>query len=325
MTQPGILVIGSRNCIGAVDAAADMDRAVSSVDAVERAILQTEDSPDDHTVGYSGWPNILGEVECDAAIMDGCTLRNGAVGALRGYRHPISVARHVMERLAHVLLVGEGAGRFAEEMGCEPRDMLSPEARQVWADRLRERLGLTDPESIRTAADLSRLGQWAVDPEQVGGTVTCIARDAKGRLAAGVSTSGFAWKYPGRLGDSPIIGAGCYADTRHGAAACTGFGEWTLSTGTARSVVLYLKMGMTVRQAVAEAMHDLQHVALPIPGTVNLIAMDAAGEHFGATTHRPDTERHYVRASPGVSEPTKVPLEPMPPPPDTPAGRVLGS
>jgi len=325
MAQPGIFMIGSHNCIGAVDAAAGMDRAASPVDAVERAIRQTEDNPDDHTVGYSGWPNILGEVECDAAIMNGCTLRNGAVGALRGYRHPISVARRVMDRLAHVLLVGDGAGRFADEMGCEPRDMLSPEARQAWADRLRERLGLTDPDSIRTAADLSRLGQWAVDPEHVGGTVTCIARDAEGRLAAGVSTSGFAWKYPGRLGDSPIIGAGCYANTRHGAAACTGFGEWTLSTGTARSVVLYLKMGMTVRQAVSEAMHDLAHVALPIAGTVNLIAMDSAGNHFGATTHRPDTERHYVCASPGAAKPTPVPLEPMPPSPDSPAGRALRS
>ena len=325
MTESGICVIGSHNLLGIVQAADRLRRSGSPVDAVELAIQPTEDNPGDHGVGYGGWPNLLGEVECDAAIMEGGALQNGAVGALRGYRHPITIARHVMERLVHVLLVGEGAERFAAETGCERRDMLSAEARQVWAERIRQTTGLSDPEAMRTATDLARLGEWATDPERVGGTVTCIARDAEGHLATGVSTSGYAWKYPGRLGDSPIVGAGCYADDRYGAAACTGFGEWALSTATARSVVLYMKTGMPLLQAVAEAMRDLHHVALPVPGAVNLIAMDTAGNHVGATTQPPDVERRYRCATPGDDAPCSIVMEAMPPPPDTAAGRVLSA
>ncbi len=323
MDESSICLIGSHNCLGMGGAATRMARdGATPVDVVEHAIRQTEDNPDDHTVGYGGWPNLLGEVECDAAIMNGSTLRNGAVGALVGCRNPITAARHVMERLVHGLLVGDGARRFAAEMGCEQREMCSPEARQGWVDHLREKLGVTDPEALRSADDLARLGRWAVDPERVGGTVTCIARDAAGRLAAGVSTSGFAWKYPGRLGDSPVIGAGCYADDRYGAAACTGFGEWTISTGTARSIVLYMKTGMPVREALAEAMRDLSHVAIPVPGVVSVIAMDAAGRHAGATTHPPEAERHYLCATPDT-EPQRVAMTSMPPPADSPAGRTL--
>jgi beta-aspartyl-peptidase (threonine type) len=128
MTESGTCVIGSHNLLGIVQAAHRLACSCSAVEAVDLAIRPTEDNPGDHGVGYGGWPNLLGEVECDAAIMEGATLRNGAVGALRGYRHPITVARHVMERLVHVLLVGEGAERFAAEMGCERRDMLSDEA-----------------------------------------------------------------------------------------------------------------------------------------------------------------------------------------------------
>lgn len=323
MAQAEALVIGSHNCLGAAGAAAVMIQGGSPVDAVEAAIRPAEDNSDDHTVGYSGWPNLLGEVECDAGIMDGDTLRSGAVGALQGYRHPISVARCVMERLVHSLLVGEGASRFAAEMGCEPRDMLSTQARQAWTEQLRSKLGLSDPASIRTASDLSRLGRWAVDPEQVGGTVTCIARNDAGRLACGASTSGFAWKYPGRIGDSPIVGAGLYADSRFGAAVCTGFGEWTMSAGTARSIVVYMKTGMTVDQAVAEAMRDLQHVTLPIAGVVNVIAMDSAGRHFGATTDPAGGKRHYLCATAGDEIPAEIPMVSMRPPPTTPAGRAL--
>ncbi len=323
MNESGILVIGSHNLIGVSDGAACIADGGTPVDAVERAIRPVEDNPDDHTVGYSGWPNLIGEVECDASIMDGTTLRTGAIGALKGYRYPITVARCVMERLAHVLLVGDGAARFAAEMNCEKRDMLSEEARETWTQRLRDKLGVGDPDVIRDASDLSRLGAWAVDPEHVGGTVTCITRGAAGRLAAGVSTSGFAWKYPGRLGDSPIVGAGCYADDRHGAAVCTGFGEWTISTSTARSVVLYMKMGMPVEEAAFEAVGDLHHVALQTTGVVNVVAIDAEGRHVGVTTHPPETTKTYVAATPGPDLPKTLCMKSLPPPPDSPAGRAL--
>src|SRR5205814_9896615 len=100
----------------------------SAIDAVEAATRIVEDNPADHSVGYGGYPNLLGEVELDASIMDGTTLRAGAVGALRGYRHPISVARRVMDELPHVMLAGEGAARFAAELGMQREDLLTDEA-----------------------------------------------------------------------------------------------------------------------------------------------------------------------------------------------------
>ncbi len=320
MARQAPLIIASHNGLGLEDGCRGLLAGGDAVDAVEACLRATEDNPDDHTVGYSGWPNLLGQVECDASIMDGRTLRSGAVGALQGYRHPISVARAVMERLVHVLLVGEGAGRFAAEIGAEPREMLSEEAKERWRQQIRSTLGIDDPTALAGRGNLSELGKLAVDPERVGGTVTCIARDADGRFVAGVSTSGSAWKYPGRLGDSPIIGAGSYADDRYGAAACTGFGEWTISCGTARSVVLYMKTGMPVDEAVAEAMHDLQHVALPTAGVVHVIAVDREGRHCGATTEPHHAGRHYVCATGEDPTPRRVRQISMPPPADSPAG-----
>ena len=113
-----------------------------------------------------------------------------------------------------------------------------------------------------------------------GGTTTFLARDASGDIAAGVSTCGWAFKYPGRLGDSPVIGAGIYADNRYGAAACTGHGELTIRAGTARSVVLYLKMGMTLEAACAEALNDLRALKREFQGGVTIHAIDAAGRPY---------------------------------------------
>lgn len=322
MARPTSLIIASHNCLNLEQGCRDLTGGANPVDVVENCLRATEDNPDDHSVGYSGWPNLLGQVECDASIMDGRTLRSGAVGALQGYRHPISVARAVMERLVHVLLVGEGAARFAAEIGAEPREMLSPEARQRWRQQLQSNLGIDDPDALTGRTNLSELGKLAVDPEKVGGTVTCIARRTDGHLVAGVSTSGFAWKYPGRLGDSPIVGAGSYADDRYGAAACTGYGEWTISCGTARSVVLYMKMGMSVEEAVAEAMRDLQHVALPIAGVAHLIAMDRDGNHVGATTEPEQANRCYICSTSDDPAPQRVRQSSIPAPADSPAGRA---
>ena len=125
------------------------------------------------------------------------------------------------------------------------------------------------------------LVQLATDPERVRGTVNFIAIDGKGDIASGVSTSGWAWKYPGRIGDSPIIGAGNYADNRYGACACTGMGEMAIRAGTARSLVLYLKLGMSLAEAARQAMTDLRDLAGDYIGGMNLIALDRAGNHIG--------------------------------------------
>ena len=219
-----MIVIGSSTAESGIGAAVTVLRdGGSGLDAVEAGIRLVEVAPDVHSVGQDAWPNLLGQSELDASIMDGETLDAGAVGALRGFIHPISVARRVMEDIPHVLLVGEGAARFADEIGAVRGDLLSETVREGWASWLEERMS---PQQWNRWPDKA-LAPWSrlsADPETAHGTVCFLARDGQGNTAVGVSTSGWAWKYPGRLGDSPIVGAGNYADNRHGAAACTGFG-----------------------------------------------------------------------------------------------------
>ncbi len=204
----------------------------------------------------------------------------GAVAALQGFRHPISVARQVMARLPHVLLAGEGAARFAAEIEAEAGETLTEEARSRWEAWLVDHV----PADIRARWPDVPLAEWArltADPETAGGTTTFLVQDAAGDLATGVSTCGWAFKtIPGHrpLGDSPVIGAGSYADNRFGAAACTGHGELTIRAGTARAVVLYMKMGMTVKEACAEALNDLRALRRDFQGGVTLHAIDAAGK-----------------------------------------------
>jgi beta-aspartyl-peptidase (threonine type) len=302
-----IIISSSNGAIGLPAAWAILQSGGAALDAVEAATRIVEDNPADHTVGYGGYPNLLGEVELDASIMDGATLRAGAVGALRGYRHPITVARRVMEQLPHVMLAGEGAARFAAEIGMEREELLSDEAARVWREGIAGRL----PEEFRDAHGtiiaelLGHATGLATDPERVAGTVNFIAQDRAGRIASAVSTSGWAWKYPGRLGDSPIIGAGNYADDRFGAAACTGWGELAIRAGTARSVVLYLKQGYALEAACREAFHDLG--ALHVDSTqilMSMVALDRHGNHCAVTT---SPGRTYVYQAEGMGEHAVLP------------------
>lgn len=281
----GMIVVASSNGRVGIQAAMDvLRRGGSALDAVEVGTRLVEDNPEDHSVGTGGLPNLLGEVELDASIMDGRTLATGAVAALKGYPNPISVARRVMTDLPHVLLVGEGAARFAAECGFPRAELLTEEARRIW----RERMEGTAPAGWGpgTAAYIARMRELvrlASDPEKVAGTVNFLARDREGNIASAVSTSGWAWKYPGRVGDSPIIGAGNYCDNRYGAAACTGRGEMAIRAVTARSVVLYLKQGMTLEAALAEAMRDLWVLEDPYYGGMNIVALDAQGNPGAAS------------------------------------------
>lgn len=292
-----MLVVASANGqVGIQEAMRVLRNGGSALDAVEAGVRLVESNPDDHTVGYSGLPNLLGEVELDASIMDGRTLQAGAVGAVKHYEHAISLARKVMEELPHVMLVGSGAERFAREMGFPERNLLTPEAEKVWREIFEGDVPSVYRERMRYLDSIRRFAKLAVDPERPNETVNFIAMDAQGNLAAGVSTSGWAWKYPGRLGDSPVIGAGNYADNRYGAAACTGRGEMAMRLCTAHSIVMYLKMGMSVTDAGTTAINDLAYLVDPYFGRVSIIATDARGNH-AAFSNAPDTTYVYMTDS----------------------------
>ncbi|MCC6457520.1 MAG: N(4)-(beta-N-acetylglucosaminyl)-L-asparaginase [Caldilineaceae bacterium] len=280
-----MLIIGSDGAFEALPPAMQMlKQGGSALDAVEAAIRIVESQRENHSVGIGGWPNLLGEVELDASIMDGRTRAVGAVGALRGYPHPISVARRVMERLPHVFVVGQGASDFAAEMGFAREEGPTDVAAREWIERIQANV---PPEKLPALLQRREMAPWvslARDPQRVAGTIDVIAIDGQGNIASGVSTSGWAWKYPGRLGDSPIIGAGNYCDNRYGAAACTGFGELAIRGATAHTVVLLMRMGMPLLEACQQALVDLPRP----PGAedesfMNIVAVDRQGNHCGVT------------------------------------------
>ena len=301
-----ILVANSEGWPGVSHTAQALAAGERAPDAVEAGIRIVETDTRVRTVGRGGWPNILGEVELDAAIMDGDTRRTGAVGALRGFLHPISVARAVMERLPHVCLVGDGAARFARDIGAQPGENLVDDSAATWRQWVDENVHGEERRRWPEVA-LEAHCRRAVDPERGRDTTVFLALDANGTIASGVSTSGWAWKHPGRLGDSPIIGAGSYADSRYGAAACTGAGEMTIRCATARSVVLCMKMGMEVEEAVDEAGRDLASLAGGLVSRVTVHAIDAAGGYSVAAVNAAESLHHW-RWRGGDAAPSKHPV-----------------
>ena len=283
------IVVASKNGRVGIRAAVDvLRRGGSALDAVETGCRLVEDNLDDHTVGSGGLPNLVGELELDASIMDGATLAAGAVACLKDYPNPISVARRVMTDLPHVLLVGDGAARFAAEAGFEKRPTLTSEAMRMWQERMEG--ALPSDATTGDARMFERLWQLAgreatsADGRPpVTGTVTMLARDRAGNIASGASTSGWELRHPGRAADSAVIGAGNYCDNRYGAAACNGRGEMAIRASTARSVVLYQEMGMSLEEALRKAMLDIQHLRDPYYSMLHVIALDAKGNHAAAS------------------------------------------
>jgi len=273
-----ILVTNNEGTLGVPSTVRQLTTGAHALDAIEAGIRVIEADPSVRTVGRGGWPNLLCEMELDAALMDGTTLRSGAVGALQGFLHPVSVAREIMRRLPHEFLVGDGAARFAREIGADRADNLIADSRAAWQAWFDHEL---TPEQKRAWPDveLAPLCRHAIDPEAGRDTTVFLAQDSRGNLCSGTSTSGWGWKYPGRLGDSPIIGAGSYADTRYGAAACTGAGEMTIRCATARSIVLYIKRGASVADAVYESAEDMRALQGGLLGRVTIHAIDARGNH----------------------------------------------
>ena len=234
----------------------------SLLDAVEKGINVPEDDPRVMSVGYGGLPNEEGEVELDAAIMDGTRHHAGAVCSLRHIKNPISVARLVLEKTRHTTLAGEGAFRFAQKMGFEPMQLLTPASLQKWLD---------------WKADPQRKTFW-VTPE-VHDTIGMVATDGKGHMVSGCSTSGLAWKIPGRVGDSPLVGCGVYADDNVGAASATGDGDLMTNYCTSISIVHNMASGMPPQDACIEL---LRHMVKTDPknkdGDCCVIALNNRGE-----------------------------------------------
>jgi N4-(beta-N-acetylglucosaminyl)-L-asparaginase len=245
----GPVVISSANGTRSCDKAMELIRQGSDpLDAVVAGINLVEDDPKDHSVGYGGLPNEDGVVELDSCVMDGPTHKAGAVAALRRIRNPSSVALQVMRRTDHVLLVGEGALRFARAYGFKEEELLTDEARRIW---LRWKESHSDKDDwLHPEADVEaarRLREQEV--EFTYGTITCMALAENGDLAGCTSTSGLSYKIPGRVGDSPIIGAGLYVDNEVGACGSTGRGEANLQNCSCFMVVEFMRGGMTPEEA----------------------------------------------------------------------------
>jgi N4-(beta-N-acetylglucosaminyl)-L-asparaginase len=229
-----------------------------SVDAVEAGARIPEADLKNHTVGRAGYPDRDGHVTLDASIMDefgNC----GAVAALEHIAHPVSVARRVMEKTPHVLLVGEGATQFAVEQGFVREELLTPESRQAWQE-WRQKSSSYNPIPNRENKDY---GQQSPNVNHTSGgpgnhdTIGMLAIDQRGNLAGACTTSGMAWKMRGRVGDSPIIGAGLYVDNNIGAATSTGVGEEVIRNAGSFLVVELMRQGRSPTDACQEAVHRI--------------------------------------------------------------------
>jgi L-asparaginase len=263
----------------------------AGIDAMVSGIAKVEREAKVRSVGYGGWPNMLGEMEFDAGVMDGTTRDVGAVGAVPATLPVSALAHEVMKHLPHVMLTGAGARRFASERGFAVDEVLHPDSKRVWWERLQKEMS---PAQLAAFPDipLAPLSNTITDPERVRDTTVFLGRDSSKGIGVVTSTSGWAWKYPGRLGDSPIPGAGFYADSRYGAAACTHTGEMTMRCGTSRSIVLAMRLGYTLADAIKLAVEELSELKTGFLAGVVIHAIDANGNHQVAN-YRCDEEIRY--------------------------------
>jgi beta-aspartyl-peptidase (threonine type) len=247
----------------------------SALDAVEAAVRALEDDPA-FNAGLGATLGAAGDVELDASIMDGASLRCGAVAAVRDVKNPISLARAVMERTGHVLLAGAGASAFAREVGlplCDNGVLVTPAQRARW-------------EAARRGAAASR-----------SGTVGAAARDARGHLAAATSTGGMSMKLPGRVGDSALIGCGTYADDALAAVSCTGHGERIIQLTLARHAADLVGRGAPAMEAARQAAALLRE---RVQGDGGLIVVGRSGE-VGFAHNTPMMSRAWVAADGTIS------------------------
>jgi len=236
----------------------------STLDAVEKGVMIVESDPHVSSVGLGGWPDRDGHVTLDASIMNAVG-DSGSVCFLEGFEHPISIARKLMEETPHVLLAGEGAAQFAREQGFEEINLLTPEAKKAWKDWKKN----SKYEPIINIENHDTIGMLGIH---------------NGELAGSCTTSGLAFKMHGRVGDSPIIGAGLYVDGEVGGCAATGLGEYVLKSLTSFLVVELMRQGKSPEEACKEALLRIKKKYLDgkdLSFQVGLVALNLSGEYGG--------------------------------------------
>jgi N4-(beta-N-acetylglucosaminyl)-L-asparaginase len=270
-----------------------LDALIAGVNIVER-------DPEDTSVGFGGLPNADGVVQLDACCMHGAKRRAGGVAALEGVRTPSLVAKAVMDHTDHHLLVGGGAQTFARNMGFTiEADLNTPRSRQLWLEwkRRTDPQHYLDPDKRASAgfdAALQMAAEGLIDRDHLYGTINCDGVSPKGELAGVTTTSGLAWKIPGRVGDSPILGAGLYVDGEVGAAGSTGRGEANLYGLCSFLIVEGMRRGMRPKDAGMEALKRIKAATLERrllnsrgePNfNVTFYVLSAKGEHAGVALY----------------------------------------
>jgi N4-(beta-N-acetylglucosaminyl)-L-asparaginase len=303
-TRP--LIVCAANGFQHLDKGMDiLKKGGDTLDAVLAVVVEVENDPNDNSVGYGGLPNEEGDVELDAQVMHGPTRRAGAVGALKKIKNASLLAKCVMEKTDHIFIVGDGATRFAIAEGFAPMDLLTPKSREAWL-RWKAKSspfwapGIDSPNWTYPAAEnhdtpeKQELEEWfrQVIAHPPTGTINCLAVDAKGDISGTTTTSGMAWKIPGRVGDSPIIGAGNYVDNEVGAAGSTGRGEENIRVCGAHTVVEMMRKGMSPTDACLEALQRISHnfkddKTRLTEFAIQFYALNKDGVHGGATLWGP--------------------------------------
>jgi N4-(beta-N-acetylglucosaminyl)-L-asparaginase len=268
------MIISSANGVNALGRGMEiLKKGGDTLDAVVVAVTIVEDDPKDDSVGYGGLPNEEGEVELDASVMHGPTGRAGSVASVRRIKNVSRLAKTVMERTNHVMIVGDGARRFAVAQGFEEMNLLTEHSRKIWlawkaSSSFNWRPGIDSPEwkekmsaIFEDTPEDQALFAYAqrVIAHPPTGTIPCMAVNEKGDISATTTTSGLAWKIPGRVGDSPIIGAGCCVDNEVGAAGSTGKGEENIKISGGHTIIEMMRQGKSPTDACLEAMSRVAH------------------------------------------------------------------
>ncbi len=262
----------------------------TALDAVERGANIIELDPEGAGVGYGGLPNEEGVVQLDASVMDGKTYNAGSVASLENIKTPASVARLVMERTDHVMLVGEGALEFARSFGFEEVDLLTESSRERWLRWREERSNRDDwgpPDHLRRPVGDGAGSSWEEDIDFINGTTNVLAVDSNGDISGITTTSGLSWKVTGRIGDSPIIGAGLYVDNDIGAAGATGRGEDVIKCCASFYIVMRMGEGRSPQQACEDAceliVHKYRNVNPNFFPSEKFVAINKDGEYGAAS------------------------------------------